>query len=381
MNLNANQAKRGRLSRLLRNALLPCLAISLGLLARSSYAGDNTLRFYNWAGYIAPTTVPDFEKATGVHVTYDIYESNSTLFAKLVAGDSGYDLVVPSSNWAAIDIKGGLLHPIDKSKIPNYKNLNPQLMKELATIDPGNKYLVPWMWGYTTVGINVDEVRKALGSTPMPDNPWSLVFDPKYADKLKSCGLSYLDSPMDLMEAAFVYMGIPQSTTNPSDFKRAWDMMERVRGDIHEFANMNYVDDMAHGSICAAIGWNGGMGIGYNRANQAHNGVHLKIFPPTHGAVVFIDTLAIPSDAKDVDNAYKFINYRLQPKVCAADTNTTFYANPVPASLPYVNKAIRDNGFVFIDSAMMDKLRPPKVYTTEQRRVVTRLYTKFKTGL
>ena len=202
--------------------LLSAFAIGVAALgfsaAQPAQAADNVLNIYNWSDYIAPTTVPDFEKETGIKVRYDTFDSNETLFAKMVAGDTGYDLVVPSSNWAAIDIKGGLLHPIDKSKIPNYKNLNPFLMKQLATVDPGNKYLIPWMWGYTTVGINVEKVKKALGSTPMPANPWALLFDPTYANKLKSCGISFLDSGGDIMEAAFNYLGIPQSTNKPEDF-------------------------------------------------------------------------------------------------------------------------------------------------------------------
>ncbi|SBP86831.1 extracellular solute-binding protein [Thiomonas delicata] len=365
--------------------LLSAFAIGVAALgfsaAQPAQAADNVLNIYNWSDYIAPTTVPDFEKETGIKVRYDTFDSNETLFAKMVAGDTGYDLVVPSSNWAAIDIKGGLLHPIDKSKIPNYKNLNPFLMKQLATVDPGNKYLIPWMWGYTTVGINVEKVKKALGSTPMPANPWALLFDPTYANKLKSCGISFLDSGGDIMEAAFNYLGIPQSTNKPEDFQKAWDMLQKIRPDVNEFSSSGYINDMASGSICAALGWSGDMGIASYRAKEAKNGQDIKVFPPTHGAVIFIDTMDIPADAKHIDNAYKFLNYRLQPKVCAADTNTVYYANPVPASLPMVLPRVKDNDYVFLDSAMMSKLIPPKVYTSEERRLVTRLYTKFKTGL
>ncbi|SCC91646.1 putrescine transporter subunit: periplasmic-binding component of ABC superfamily [Thiomonas sp. X19] len=344
-------------------------------------AADNVLNIYNWSDYIAPTTVPDFEKETGIKVRYDTFDSNETLFAKMVAGDTGYDLVVPSSNWAAIDIKGGLLLPIDKSKIPNYKNLNPELMKLLAQVDPGNKYLIPWMWGYTTVGINVGKVKQALGSTPMPANPWDLVFNPTYANKLKSCGISFLDSGGDIMEAAFNYLGIPQATNNPADFEKAYAMVQKIRPDVSEFSSSGYINDLAGGNICASLGWSGDMGIASHRAKEAKNGVDIKVFPPTHGAVIFIDTMDIPADAKHVDNAYKFLNYRLQPKVCAADTNTVYYANPVPASLPMVLPRVKDNDYVFLDPAMMNKLIPPKVYTSEERRLVTRLYTKFKTGL
>jgi putrescine transport system substrate-binding protein len=367
------------IGKLLATCLAGAAALAFGAAAPAQAAG--VLNIYNWSDYIAPTTVPDFEKEYGIKVRYDTFDSNETLFAKMVAGDTGYDIVVPSSNWAAIDIKGGLLHPLDKSKIPNYKNLDPGLMKQLAAVDPGNKYLIPWMWGYTTVGINVDKVKKALGNTPMPANPWALVFDPTYADKIKSCGISMLDSGGDIMEAAFNYLGIPQSTQNPADFEKAWAMVQKVRKDVSVFSSSGYINDLAGGSICMSLGWSGDMGIAAARAKAAKNGVNIEVFPPTHGAVIFIDTMAIPADAKNIDNAYKWMNYVLEPKVAAADTNTVTYANPVPASLPYVDAKVKDNDFVFLKPDMLAKLIPPKVYTADQRRLVTRLYTKFKTGL
>ncbi|MCE1161763.1 extracellular solute-binding protein [Thiomonas intermedia] len=373
------QKKKSFSGKLLAACLASAAALTFGAAAPAQAAG--VLNIYNWSDYIAPTTVPGFQKDTGIKVRYDTFDSNETLFAKMVAGDTGYDIVVPSSNWAAIDIKGDLLHPIDKSKIPNYKNLNPELMKQLAAVDPGNKYLIPWMWGYTTVGINVEKVKKALGNEPMPANPWQLVFDPKYADKIKSCGISMLDSGLDLMEAGFNYLGIPQDTQNPEDFKKAYAMLTKVRKDVKVFSSSGYINDLAGGNICASVGWSGDMGIAAARAKAAKNKQDIKVFPPTHGAVIFIDTMAIPKDAKNLDNAYKWMNYVLEPKVAAADTNTVTYANPVPSSLPYVDASIKDNDFVFLSPAMVNKLIPPKVYTKEQRRLGTSLYTKFKTGL
>jgi putrescine transport system substrate-binding protein len=365
--------------KLLAACLASAAALTFGAAAPAQAAG--VLNIYNWSDYIAPTTVPGFEKDTGIKVRYDTFDSNETLFAKMVAGNTGYDIVVPSSNWAAIDIKGGLLHPLDKAKIPNYKNLDPGLMKQLAAVDPGNKYLIPWMWGYTTVGINVAMVKKALGDTPMPANPWALIFDPTYADKIKSCGISMLDSGDDIMEAAFNYLGIPQNTQNPADFEKAYAMLQKVRKNVSIFSSSGYINDLAGGSICMSLGWSGDMGIAATRAAAAKNKQDIKVFPPTHGAVIFIDTMAIPADVKNLDNAYKWLNYVLEPKVAAADTNTVTYANPVPASLPYVDAKIKDNDFVFLKPDMVDKLIPPKVYSLEQRRLVTRLYTKFKTGL
>lgn len=371
--------KKSLSGKLLSACLAGAAALTFGAAAPAQAAG--VLNIYNWSDYIAPTTVPGFSKETGIKVRYDTFDSNETLFAKMVAGDTGYDIVVPSSNWAAIDIKGGLLHPLDKAKIPNYKNLDPGLMKQLAAVDPGNKYLIPWMWGYTTVGINVALVKKALGNTPMPENPWSLFFDPTYANKIKSCGISMLDSGDDIMEAAFNYLGIPQDSQNPADFEKAYAMLQKVRKDVSIFSSSGYINDLAGGSVCMSLGWSGDMGIAAARAKAAKNKQDIKVFPPTHGAVIFIDTMAIPADAKNLDNAYKWLSYVLEPKVAAADTNEVTYANPVPASLPDVDASIKDNDFVFLKPDMVAKLIPPKVYTAEQRRLVTRLYTKFKTGL
>ncbi len=369
----------------LARKLMGAFAVSAAALAvfatAPAQAQDKVLNIYNWSDYIAPTTVPDFEKQSGIKVRYDTFDSNETLFAKLVAGDTGYDIVVPSSNWGAVELKGGLFQPIDKSKIPNYQNLDPHLMKQLAAVDPGNKYLIPWMWGYTTVGINVDKVKKALGDTPMPDNPFELVFNPTYANKLKSCGISFLDSGGDIMEAAFNYLQIPQNSNKPADYQKAWEMLQKIRPNVSQLSSSGYINDLAGGNLCASLGWSGDMGIAAHRAKEAKNGVNIKVFPPTHGAVIFIDTMAIPVDAKHAENAHKFINYRLQPKVVAADSNTVYYANPVPASIPFVLPRVKDNDYVFLTPEMMGKLIAPKVYSSEERRLVTRLYTKFKTGL
>lgn len=357
-------------------ALTCCAAVG----AAQAASDDKQLNIYNWSDYIAPTTIPNFEKETGIKVRYDTFDSNETLFAKLAAGNTGYDIVVPSANWGAIEIKAGFFKPIDKSKIPNYKNLDPELMKLLATMDPGNQYLIPWMWGYTTVGINVDKVQKALDGMPMPENPWDLLFKPEYASKLKSCGISLLDSGGDIMEAAFNYLNIPVDSHDREDFRRAWEMIDKIRPYVTQLSSSGYINDLAGGNLCLSFGWSGDIGIAANRAKEAKNGVNIKVFPPTHGGVLLVDTVAIPADAKHVDNAYKFLDYRLRPEVIAADTNTVFYANPVPASLPYVDASIKSNDYVFLKPELMRKLRPPKVYSNEERRLVTQYYTKFRTN-
>lgn len=219
------------------------LALVAGLLLVAGAQAQGQLNMYNWSNYISELTVPNFEKESGVKMRYDTFDSNEILHAKLVAGRSGYDIVVPSSNWGALQARGGLLTKIDKSKIPNFKNLDPVVMAQLAKLDPGNEYMIPWFWGYTTVGINVEKVKKALGDLPMPDDAWALVFDPKYAQRLRSCGISFLDSGQDIMEAMLVYLGIPVGTPNTADFNRAWAELQKIRSSVTLFSSSGYIVD------------------------------------------------------------------------------------------------------------------------------------------
>ena len=358
------------------------LAVGVGLCAAAmAVHAEGQLNMYNWSDYIAEDTVPNFEKEFGIKMRYDTFDSNEILHAKLVAGKTGYDIVVPSSNWGFMQGKGGLLTKIDKSKIPNYKNLDPDLMALISKLDTGNTYLIPWMWGYTTIGINVDKVKKALGDLPMPDDAFSLVFDPKYANRLKSCGISFLDSGQDIMEAALLYLKIPQATNNTADFNKAWAALKEIRSDVSLFSSSGYINDMAGGSICVALGWSGDINIAKQRALEAKNGNNIQVLIPKSGAVIFVDTMAIPSDATNVDNAYKFINYRLRPEVSGADTNKVFYANPVPSSLKFVKPEVANNKTLFLSKEDLAKLVPPRGYTNDQRRLVTRAYTSFKTGV
>ncbi|MBU6436593.1 MAG: extracellular solute-binding protein [Betaproteobacteria bacterium] len=360
-------------------------ALAAGLLALSlpatRAAAQGQLNMYNWSDYIAESTITNFEKEFGVKMRYDTFDSNEILHAKLVAGKTGYDIVVPSSNWGIIQARGGLLMKLDKSKLPNYKNLDPAVMAQIAKLDTGNQYLIPWMWGYTTVGINVDKVKKALGDLPMPDDVWRLVFDPQYANRLKSCGISYLDSGQDIMEAMMVYLGIPHNTNNAADFQRAWAELQKVRSTVTLFSSSGYINDLAGGSLCVALGWSGDINIAHQRALEAKNGNNIEALIPKKGAVLFFDTMAIPADATNVDNAYKFINYRLRPEVAANDTNKVFYANPVAGSTKFVRPDVANNKTLFLSSEDLAKMLPPRTYNNDQRRLVTRAYTTFKTGV
>jgi len=369
----------GRRRRAGLGALAATAALALTLLAGGARA-EGVLNVYNWSDYIAPDTIANFEKETGVKVRYDTFDTNEILHAKLVAGKTGYDVVVPSSNWAKIQGDGGLLLKLDKSKIPNYKNLDPGLMAQLAKLDTGNQYVVPWLWGYVTVGINTAKVKAALGDLPMPENTWDLVFKPEYISKLKSCGVSFLDSGQDVLGAANMYLGKPPYSKNSGDYQEAAKLLATIRPSVTLFSSSGYINDLASGGLCVSMGFSGDINIARQRAIDANNGQHVEALIPKTGAVLFFDVMAIPADAENVENAYKWINFILRPEVDASLTNKVFYANPNKESLKFVNANVATNKTVFLSDEDKAKMVAPDAVNNDIRRLVTRIYTSFKTG-
>jgi putrescine transport system substrate-binding protein len=345
-------------------------------------AEPKVLNVYNWSDYIADDTLANFEKETGIKVRYDNYDSNEILHAKLIAGNTGYDIVVPGSHFAKQQIQAGLLQKLDRSKLTHWNNLDPALLKQLAAVDPGNQYLVDWMWGYVTVGINVPKVKAALGELPMPENAWSLIFDPKYAARLKGCGINFLDSASEVLPVAMLYVGKPAYSKNAADYDAAAQMLSKVRPYVTRFSSSGYINDMAGGSLCAVMGYSGDINIARARALDANPKAPpaIEALIPKGGATLFFDTMAIPKDAKHVENAHLFINYILRPEVAAAITNKVFYANPNAASLKYVKKSVAENKTVFLQPADLEKMTPPDAVPQDIRRVQTRIFTNFKAG-
>jgi putrescine transport system substrate-binding protein len=342
---------------------------------------EKVLNVYNWSDYIAEDTIRNFEKETGIKVRYDNFDNNEIVHAKLVAGKTGYDVVVPSSYWAKIQADGGLLMKLDKSKIPNLKNLDPALQEQLAKLDPGNQYQVNWLWGYTTVGINVDKVKAALGSTPMPDNVWDLVFKPEYISKLKGCGVSFLDSATEVIPAALHYLGKPAYSKNQADYAGVGPLLKAVRPHVTLFSSSGYINDMANGSICLALGWSGDINIAKQRAIDGKTGQKIEALVPKTGGVLFFDVMVIPADAPHPGNAHKFIDYILRPEVHASISNKVFYANPNKESKKFIKPAVANDPTVFLSDADMKKMQAPDALSNDIRRTMTRLYTSFKTGL
>ena len=370
-----------------------CLALMLGALGLAPtwlHAADDKpmaasepkiLNIYNWSDYIAEDTIKNFEKETGIKVRYDNFDNNEIVHAKLVAGKTGYDIVVPSSHWAKLQVDGGLLAKIDKSKIANYKYLDPAVQAQLARMDPGNEYMVNWLWGYTTVGINVDKVKAALGSTPMPANVWDLVFNPEYISKLKGCGVSFLDSASEVLPAALHYLGKPPYSKVPSDYAAAAQLLKSIRPHVTLFSSSGYINDMANGSICLALGWSGDINIARQRAIDGKTGQKIEAQIPSTGGLLFFDVMVIPVDAARPGNAHKFINYLLRPEVHAALTNKVFYANPNLESRKFVKPEVASNPSVFLSPENLAKMKAPDALNNDLRRLMTRTYTAFKTGL
>jgi putrescine transport system substrate-binding protein len=342
-------------------------------------AEEKVLNVYNWPDYISKDLIANFEKESGIKVNYQTFENNEALQAKLVAGNSGYDLVVPGAVFVKAQIDGGLLAKLDKSKIPNYSNLDPELMAKLAGVDAGNEYVVPWAWSYTTVGINKSKVTKALGGTPMPENAWDLVFNPTYTSKLKSCGIAYLDSPTEVIPPAMHYLSKNPYSNDAADHQAAGDMLAKVRGDIRLFSSA-MIDDLAGGKACVALGWAGDMNIAKARAIENKNGNDIEVLLPSTGGLIFMDNLAVPKDAKHPNNAMAFINYFLKPEVTATLTNELSYANANKASLPFVTPEIAADKTVFVDAENLKKMVSPASFSNEARESMSNVFTQFKKG-
>ena len=340
---------------------------------------EKVLNIYNWADYISANMVADFEKETGIKVNYQTFENNEGLHAKLVAGNSGFDIVVPGAVFAKSQIDGGLLMKLDKARIPNLGNLDPSIMGKLASVDAGNDYLVPWAWSYTTVSINKAKVAKALGSTPMPENAWDLVFNPTYTAKLKSCGIAYLDSPTEVIPPAMHYLGKNAYSNETADHKAAGAMLAKVRPHIRMFTS-TMIDDLAGGKACVAMGWAGDMNIARSRAIENKNGNDIEILLPKTGGLIFFDSLAIPKDAKHPQNAAAFIDYFLRPEVSASLTNELTYATANKAALATVAPEIAENRTVFVDAENMEKMISPSSFSNEARESMSNVYTLFKKG-
>lgn len=355
------------------------LALALGTLVLTTTAAlaqeEKVLNVYNWSDYIADDTIANFEAETGIHVNYDVYDSNEILEAKLLAGNSGYDVVVPSANFLERQIKAGIFLPLDKSKLPNLKNMDPDGMAAVAVHDPGNTYSVPYMTFTVGLGYNIDKVKEALGDAPV--NTWDIVFKPENIAKLKDCGVTFLDSPSEVMSSVLKYLGKDPNSESVDDLKAATDLMLSIRPYVRYFHSSQYIDDLGNGEICLAVGYSGDVFI----AQDAEaDGVNVDYAIPKEGALSSFDLLAIPADAPHPDNAHKFINYIMQPEVTAAISDYVFYANLNEAATPFVSDDVKNNPNIYPPPDVKKNLFALKAHTPEYDRELTRAWTQIKTG-
>jgi putrescine transport system substrate-binding protein len=354
--------------------------VALGIMTLSAnHAAAEELNVYNWSDNIADDTVPGFEKQTGIHTRYDVYDGDDTLQAKLLSGSSGYDVVVPSSAYAAKQIQAGVYQKLDKSKIPNLANLDPVLMKMLASADPGNQYMVPWSWGTDGIGYNATKVTQILGKDA-PYDSWDLLFNPQYLSKLKSCGVSMLDSAEDAFSVGLTYLHKDPNSTNPADYQAVYQLFKTIRPYITQFNSSGYINDLANNDVCIALAWSGDVGIAKRRAEEAHRSYEIRYVIPAGRGVLWFDLMGVPKDAPHSEAAMQWINYILQPQVSAAITNQVFYPNANAAALHFVKGDILKNDAVYPDPDRMKSLALLLPLPADIMRLENRLWTQLKAG-
>ncbi|MHA1523424.1 MAG: polyamine ABC transporter substrate-binding protein [Alphaproteobacteria bacterium] len=355
-------------------------AFGLALLAGlgSSQAGENQLKIYNWSDYIADTTIADFQQSTGIQVTYDVFDSNEMLEGKLLAGNSGFDLVVPSAAFLGNQIKAGIYQKLDRALLPNWGNLDPAILKLMAATDPGNAHGVPYMWGTTGIAYNVDKIRARMASAPL--DSWALVFDPKIVAKFADCGVAMLDAPGEMFEIIQNYLGVDRNSARPQDLEKVRQAVAAIQPHIRYFHNSSQIDDLANGEICLAVGWSGDMFQAINSAKEAGAGVNLAYAIPREGTTVWFDLLAIPADAGNAQAAHEFINYVLEPKTIAAITNQVWYANPNPASLAFVAPRIKNNPAIYPPPQVMGALFADRADPQPLARARNRIWARARAG-
>jgi putrescine transport system substrate-binding protein len=359
--------------------LLAALLAASGI-ASAMAAEDPVVHVYNWSDYITDAAITGFQTKTGIKVVYDVYDANEVLEAKLLAGKSGYDLVFPTDRpFAQRHIQAGLYRKLDKTKLKGWNNLDPAILASLAEVDPGNQYLVPYMWGATGVGYNVNEVEKALGDAFQPDT-WRLVFDPAVASKLADCGISLLDDPVEVLAAALIYLGRDPNGAEQADMDALMALFKAIRPYIRYFHSSQYINDLANGDICVALGYSGDVFQARDRAAEAGNGVEIVFAIPREGAVIATDVMAIPVDAPHPAAAHAFIDYLLEPGVIAEITNYVAFANANRASLPLLDESVREDPGIYPPEAVRAHLMSPKELDPKAQRLRTRTWTRIKTG-
>ena len=353
-------------------------ALAASAFALPALAQDRTVNVYNWSDYIDESILEDFTKETGIAVTYDVFDSNELLETKLLAGNTGYDVVVPTGTFLARQIQAGVFQPLDKSKLTNLENMDPAIMERLAKYDPDNQYAINYMWGTTGIGYNVAAVQERLGTDEITS--WDVIFDPEQLAKFQDCGIHFLDAPTELIPAALNYLGKDPDSKDPADIEAAGELLKTLTPYVQKFHSSEYISALANGDICLAVGWSGDVFQARDRAAEADNGVEVGYAIPEQGSLMWFDNMAIPADAQNVAEAHEFLNYIMRPEVIAKATNYVYYANGNEASKPLLEEDITGDPAIYPDEATLEKLYTTSPDDPRQSRVLTRTWTDVKTG-
>ncbi len=354
------------------------LAVGLGSAPASTAAAEAVLHVANWTDYIDQKALEEFTKETGIKVVYDTYDSNEILETRLLAGGTGYDIVVPSATFLQRQIKAGVFQKINKALVPNLKGVSGEVAARLGVYDPGNEFSVPYMWFTTGIAYNTGKIKERLGDKAM--DTWDIVFKPENMKKLADCGVYFLDSPEDILAIAAKYVGLSPDLRDADGIRRAGQVVAQVRSSIRKFHSSEYINALANGDICLAIGWAGDSFQARNRAREAGAGVDVNYVVPREGTLMSIDTLAIPKDAQHVAEAHKFIDFLLRPEIAARNTTVTNFANPVGASKPLLPAIIADNKSIYPDDAMTKKLFTVSTKEADVQKLITREWSRVKLG-
>ena len=322
--------------------------------------------------------IKSFESETGIKVNYDVFDSNEVLETKLLAGNTGYDIVVPSASFMERQIKAGVFRTLDRAQLPNLKNMDPDITARVALHDPGNAHSVNYLWGTSGVGFNVAKIKQRMPEAPL--DSFAMFYDPKVVAKFADCGVTVLDAPSEVVGTVLVWLGKDANSENPEDLAAAEKVLQAIRPFIKYVNSSKYIEDLANGEICLALGWSGDVLQARDRAKEAGKGIEIKYLIPREGAVMFFDMLAIPNDAKRPRNAHLFINYLQRPEVAAKNTNFVNFANSNAASLPLVSAAVRDDRGIYPNAEVKQKLVPDLAESPQFTRILTRAWTRFKTG-
>jgi putrescine transport system substrate-binding protein len=361
----------------LKGHLLAATALA-ALVSSGAWAQDRIVNVYNWSDYIDDSILEDFTKETGIKVVYDVFDSNEILETKLLAGGTGYDVVVPTGTFLARQIQAGVFQKLDKSKLPNLSNMWDVVSDRTAKYDPGNEYSINYMWGTTGIGYNVNKVQDALGIEKI--DSWDVVFNPEMIAKLADCGVYMLDAPAEMIPAALNYLGLDPNSTSPDDLGKAEELLLSIRPSIRKFHSSEYINGLANGDICLAVGWSGDMFQARDRAAEADQGVAIDYSIPKQGAQMWFDQMAIPADAPHTEEAHEFLNYMMRPEVIAKASNYVFYANGNAASKDLLDEEVIGDPAVYPDDETMNKLFTTVPLDARTQRLVTRIWTRVVTG-